>query len=139
VCFFLWQKKYNSIFYLTSAKTGKNVESAFYDIGLMAMKFAPSRCYIPELYSSEGEIDTRKALDIIQAQVCLELGGDDFASSVLRKQMKDVGINIRKTPTKEQISALIERINDVERTMLDNEEREWCYLKRKGLLSRIRE
>ncbi len=133
-------EKYRSKFYLSSAKTGENVEEGFRDIGLLSVGYEAEEHYGPDLYDVRGEINSRKFLDLLQSQLYMEIGSRDFANSIIKKQTGDVGLDIRDvTHSKEKLQDLVDRIKDVEKDLLPTDVAERLHRKRKGLLNRVKD
>ncbi len=133
-------EKYRSKFYLSSAKTGANVEEGFKDIGLLSVGFEGQDVYGPELYDIKGEISSQRFLDLMQSQLYMEIGSHDFANSIIKKQMNDVGLNVRETThSRDKLLELIDRIKEVELTLLPTDVSEKLHRKRRGLLNRVKD
>jgi len=133
-------ERYQSKFYLSSAKTGENVEQGFKDIGLFSLGFETDNYYFPELYDIKGEISSKRFLDLLQSQIYLEIGSEDFANSIIKKQMGDVDVDVKdNVQLTDKLRDLVERIKKVELTLLPTETAEALHRKRMGLLSRVKD
>lgn len=130
-------EKYDARYYLTSAKTGENVENAFREIGIYALKFEPEMKSMDSIYIVENEISAQKALDIFKVQLYMELGGEEFVNPILQKQISDLKIDVRGNITVEDLKMFVERMREIERSFLPEEEVQKFYIKRMGILSRV--
>jgi len=95
--------------YLTSAKTGENVEQAFKEL---ANEIGKS----PDLALNNGSVtqdyppsfdDPSDFLDYMIMRFCEALGDHDMGMHMVRKQVSDSGINFRNA-SKEEVKSLIE-------------------------------
>ncbi|MEW5936335.1 MAG: Rab family GTPase [Candidatus Thermoplasmatota archaeon] len=101
---------FDSICYLTSAKTGENVEHAFKTLGLNVMA-GKMRTAKPE---EKQSLTAAQALDKVITHFCKHYGQEhDFAMAVVRQQAQTVGIDVIR-PRRESILALIERLGDAD-------------------------
>ena len=141
-------KDYGSPYYLTSAKTGKNVNEAFYSLGQMMLKSWAERNIGPQVELSKVfekekciEIDPNKKLtvqeaeDIIMTRYCDLLEDLDFAMAIIRKQFKRADVDF-KYPTPEGLAKVVGYLIDaasdqVEPTRLKNEESAYSNLIRR--------
>ncbi len=133
-------EKYRSKFYISSAKTGENVEEGFKNIGLLSVGYEGQEVYGPELYDIKGEISSQRFLDLMQSQLYMEIGSHDFAHSIIKKQMNDVGLDVRNTvhPV-DQLLQLVDKIKEVESNLLPTDLAEKLNRKRRGLLNRVKD
>jgi small GTP-binding protein len=141
-------KDYGSPYYLTSAKTGKNVNEAFYSLGQMMLKSWAERNIGPQVELSKVfekekciEIDPNKKLtvqeaeDIIMTRYCDLLEDLDFAMAIIRKQFKRADVDF-KYPTPEGLAKVVGYLIDaasdqVEPSRLKNEESTYSNLIRR--------
>ena len=139
---------YGFPFYLTSAKTGKNVNEAFYTLGKMMFKSWTNTKIGPKLEKSPAfqkeiciEIDPDKPLtaleveDIMMARYCDLLEDPDFAMAIIREQFKKAEVDF-KYPTAEGLSKILDYLiyaasDQVEANRLKNEERTLANLIRR--------
>jgi small GTP-binding protein len=101
-------------FYLTSAKTGKNVNPAFHTLGKMMVK---SRVKLPRKTKKKGslslDIEPGKKLtaldveDIIMTRYCELLEDQDFAMAIIRAQFKRAQLDF-KHPTVEGLERVVD-------------------------------
>jgi small GTP-binding protein len=107
--------KFDVPFYLTSAKTGINVEKAFYSLGKRMME--PDGIALPKIMGGkvkEGERNEMVSLiDRIISDFCKEYGRSEDAMPVLRRQFEIARLNL-SNPTKESIIIMINRLAEVE-------------------------
>lgn len=115
-------KRYDAKYYITSAKTGENVELAFVDLGkiMIGTKIAT---FTPHSDIIVPELDNSAAADIIDQII------DDFcqgynrpldAMPILRKQFELAKLDL-KNPTKEGLTILIERLASIEKGFLSSD------------------
>ncbi|MCD6547644.1 MAG: GTP-binding protein [Nanoarchaeota archaeon] len=130
-------EKYNAKFYFTSAKTGANVEIAFRDIGLLSLSHPSIPYFNDNVYNPKGEVSPTKALDLFMSQLTLELGDEELASSIIKKQIADIGIDINN-PTKEKLEELVKIIKETESVFVPEDKREDYYLKRRNILAKVK-
>ena len=139
---------YGFPFYLTSAKTGKNVNEAFYTLGKMMFKPWTNAKIGPKLEKSRIlekevciEIDPDKPLtaleveDIMMARYCDLLEDPDYAMAIIREQFKKAEVDF-KYPTAEGLTKILDYLIDaasdqVEASRLKNEERTLANLIRR--------
>ncbi|UCE74880.1 MAG: GTP-binding protein [Methanomassiliicoccales archaeon] len=133
-------KRYDFPFYLTSAKTGENVNQAFHKLGKMMIDTG-SKKIEPELKDSKPsaiKTESGKALsaldveDIIMARYCDLLEDTDFAMAIIREQFKRAGVNF-KYPTVEGLEKVVDYLikaasDRVEAARLAREERAYTNL-----------
>ena len=97
-------KEYGFPYYLTSAKTGENVENAFHILGEMMIKPWAGKKIKPKLEISKllkrrVEAEPGKKLtalrveDMIMARYCKLLGDTDLAMNIWRDQIKRAGVD----------------------------------------------
>jgi len=97
---------YGFPYYLTSAKTGENVNNAFHTLGKMLIKPMEGKKIMPLLEMSgafdkeeEPEMEPGRQLsiyeveDIIMARFCDLLEDPDFAMAIIREQFKRAEVN----------------------------------------------
>ena len=133
-------EKYRSKFYLSSAKTGENVEAGFKDIGLFSLGFETYNYYFPELYDIKGDISSKRFLDLLQSQIYLEIGSESFANSIIKKQMGDLDLDVKDSvQLTQKLRELVEKIKEIELTLLPTKTAEGLYRKRIGLLTRVKD
>ena len=141
-------KDYGFPFYLTSARTGRNVNEAFYTMGKMMLKLRTGMKIGPHLEKAMAietetsvEIDPNRKLtaleveDIIMARYCDLLEDPDFAMAIIRKQFKKAEVDF-KYPTPEGLSKVLDYLinaasDQVEAIRLKNEERTLANLIRR--------
>jgi small GTP-binding protein len=141
-------KDYGFPYYLTSAKTGKNVNDAFHTLGKMMIKHWADKKIRAEIEESTAlekevsiEIDPDKPLtaleveDIMMARYCDLLEDPDYAMAIIREQFKKAEVDF-KYPTSEGLTKVLDYLidaasNQVEASRLKNEERTLANLIRR--------
>jgi len=139
---------YGFPFCLTSAKTGENVNEAFYSLGNMMLKYWANRKIGPQLGISKVfenelgvELDPSKKLtvleveDIIMTRYCDLLEDLDYAMAIIREQFKRADVDF-KYPTPEGLAKVVGYLIDaasdqIEPTRLKNEESTYSNLIRR--------
>ncbi|UCG69602.1 MAG: GTP-binding protein, partial [Thermoplasmata archaeon] len=130
-------EKYKVPYFITSAKTGENVELAFYNIGELMINskittvLPESDIDIPE----NDDIRTAEIIDKIIDDFCREYNRPLDAMPILRKQIELAGLDIKR-PTKRDLTALINRLAAIETGFKGREKAE---ANRKSRLKWIRE
>lgn len=130
-------EKYESKFFFTSAKPGKNVEQAFQNIGLLTLDYESNSYYSEELYQTKDGLSKVEVLDLFKAQLYLELGGEEFVNPILQNQLPKLGIGVKEEPTMDQLEELVEKIRELEKDFLSDKMAKKYYVKRKGILQKI--
>ncbi len=133
-------EKYDAKFYFTSAKTGDNVEKAFNEIGLASIKGNTDNFYFHNLYKiDKNEISSKQALDLFKSQFYLEIGNEEFANSILKKQLDDAGIKITdEEHSRESLNKLVEKMHDINKEFMLVKEADKIYKRRKAILNKIK-
>ena len=113
--------------YLTSAKTGENVEHAFESLGYFLLSGKSPKDPIKELYESliaqgiHRQVDTTTligATDAIIVDFCEGFEDDRVAMSLLREEFHRAGLDIR-SPSKEGLLKVIEYLAEAEHEYKD--------------------
>jgi small GTP-binding protein len=115
-------KEYRFPYFLSSAKTGVNVDEAFYTLGRMMMKDWKYKGEQPQsgiLESKEEHIEAQKEQDrmltaidvedIIMARYCELLEDPEFAMAIIREQFKRANVDFRD-PTPQGLKSVVEYI-----------------------------
>ena len=136
---------YGLLYYMTSAKTGENVNEAFHTLGKLMIKpwAAPKIVSLLEMNGvmdeeTELEMEPGRKLsvyeveDIIMARYCDLLEDPDFAMAILREQFKKADLNFM-CPTveglKKAIDYLLKAASDrVEPPRLEKERKAYANL-----------
>ncbi len=139
---------YGFPFYLTSAKTGKNVNEAFHTLGKMMLKSWKGKKIQPPIEKVKEfekevsiELDPDRKLtaleveDIIMARYCDLLEDPDFAMAIIREQFKKADVDFRY-PTAEGLAKVVDFLinaasDQVEASRLKNEGRAYANLIRR--------
>jgi small GTP-binding protein len=138
-------KDYKFPYFLTSAKTGENVDEAFYTLGKMMMKDWRYKGDQPqyeksesteEIIEAQAEQDRRLTAidveDIIMARYCELLEDPEFAMAIIREQFKRADVDFR-APTPQGLKSVAEYIiiaasDIVEANRLEKERRAYSNL-----------
>ena len=117
------EQKYGSPAFLTSAKTGGEVETAFHRFAETALDTAgasPERVAVPTL--PQEPVDRLIGIsDRVMTDFCYSLGSVDAGVPVVKRQFERAGVDVR-APTRETLSAAIELLAHVERDFKAPEE-----------------
>jgi small GTP-binding protein len=101
-------------FYLTSAKTGENVERGFGTLAkdlIMARQLEMS--HPSELLGEVVNADAVGVADMIMVDFCNDFGGIEAGTPVLREQFTRAGLDV-KNPTADSLLRAIDLLADVE-------------------------
>jgi small GTP-binding protein len=88
--------EYDSTFFCTSAKTGENVEHAFYSIGESIVKEMVQKAH------EKKQLSSAKIASELIMEFCNEVGGLERGIPIVREVFKVAGVDL-KNPTKEQL------------------------------------
>jgi len=118
--------------YLTSAKTGENVERGF---GTLATELIKARqIELSFLSDVSGEIvnpDAVGVADMIMVDFCNDFGGIEAGTPVLREQFTRAGLDV-KNPTTDSLVRAIDLLADVESSFKPASEVEKAKARRLG-------
>jgi small GTP-binding protein len=109
--------EYDSVYYLSSAKSGENVEKMFKNIGKEMLE----ERRVEEVGSSTAIATPQtivEASDKIIMDFCNQFGGLESGMPILREQFNKAGLDI-KNPTKEGLIKVIGYLAEVEKTLKD--------------------
>jgi len=101
-------KQYNSEFYMTSAKTGDNVNLSFQRLSEVMAK---------QTLRVETISDPQEVLQAIISDFCVLHGGPERAMPIINHQCKLAGMDL-KSANKQGLLQLIERLNEVTKSFL---------------------
>ncbi|UCE36685.1 MAG: GTP-binding protein [Thermoplasmata archaeon] len=138
-------RDYGYPYFITSAKTGENVNNAFYTLGKMMVE--GWRCEAVQSLSKparttdeiiEGNMNLDRKLsaidveDIIMARYCELLDDPEFAMAILREQFNRANVDFRN-PTPEELLKVVDYIieaasNQVEASRLERERKAYSTL-----------
>ncbi len=90
------------------------------------------------IYRVDNDISAQKVLDIFKVQLYMELGGEEFVNPILQKQLSDLKIDVRGNIALELLKIFVERIREIERSFLPEDDVQKFYIKRMGILSHLR-
>ncbi len=127
--------KYNSEYFLTSAKTGANVEQAFKEL---ASAMVSSSAHAPSSeIRVEKEVKTIKdVLDFIFMDFAKNYGDMNDAMPIIRRQAELAGVDINK-PTYDSVRRLIDNLEEVERSFKGEDKARELKMKRLKTLRKI--
>jgi small GTP-binding protein len=132
-------------YFLTSAKTGENVDEAFYTLGKMIMKDwknkgeqiqhakpEPTKEVIEGQIGEERRLTAIDVEDIIMARYCELLEDSEFAMAIIREQFKKANVDFRE-PTPQGLKIVVEYIINaasdiVEASRLEKERKAYSNL-----------
>jgi len=125
-------------YFLTSAKTGENVEPGF---GSLAKDLIEARqMETPLLPGLMGEMvnpDAVSVADMIMVDFCNDFGGIEVGTPVLREQFSRAGLDV-KNPSKDGLMKAIDLLADVERSFKSESDVERAKEKRLNWISGLR-
>ena len=128
-------KRHSANFFMTSAKTGENVESAFKTMGKKVV--AGKTDGMVEMKTAEKKLSPVEAMDNIVSHFCEHFKQDtDYAMSVIRKQCEVVGLDINN-PSKQSMLQLIEKLAFVEADVLSTFEVNKNRIERKNFITKM--
>jgi len=110
------EQKYDAAGFLSSAKTGENVERMFAALGSAVLStFEEPVERIANPTPPQRIVDPILAVaDKIMTDFCADFGGLETAMNVVRQQFEKAGIDVR-APTKDGLLKVIDLLADVER------------------------
>ena len=127
----------NAPWYITSAKTGDNVEEAFHNLACMILEFEPVRA---GGQTASAEIKTlRDVLDYIMTDFAKTYGSFEDAMPIIRKQFERANIRDMENPTYREIERLIGCLYELSRDMMGEEKAYRMRLRWVGKLRKFRE
>ncbi len=110
--------KYGTLYHLTSAKTGENVDMAFREIAALILNKEVKKSTSGDF---QKEIRTvRDALDYIIYDFTKNYGDINDAMPIVRRQAERAGLDI-KNPTYDTVRKFIEHLEEVERDFKGDE------------------
>lgn len=120
-------------YYLTSAKTGENVEDAFRALAKLMLIFKPVRAGKME----KKEIKTPKdVLDYLMKDFCRQYGNWNDGMAIMEANIRVLDIDLRK-PEILQLRLLIEKLYRIELYNLGEEKAQENKVRRLGVLNKI--
>lgn len=126
---------FSSNFYMTSAKTGENVENAFMDLGGRVLTGKPGAEV--QIKQKETKLSPAEVMDNIVSHFCDHFKQEtNYAMSVIRKQCEVVGLDITN-PSKKSMLQLIDRLALVEADVLSQFDIIKNKIERKAFLAKM--
>lgn len=123
----------SSPYFICSAKTGENVESAFKSIGELILKDEIEASGEEEIQSASSLIN---AVDFIISDFCEQYGDITKGMEVIEQKFSNAGVNIN-APERDNILEALEMLADVEKDRLGREISEINKLRRWKKLEEI--
>lgn len=123
---------------LTSAKTGENVDGAFYELGAKVImpNFEMDNKYFDR--RAEKSLTPAEGLDMIMAHFCDHIGQEqDFAMSIIREQAKKIELDVI-APSKQKLFRFVQNLYDVDRSFKSPEEARKFRIERTAIVDSIR-
>ncbi len=125
------ESKYHSPYIFASAKTGKNINFVFEEMGKMLAKphyYNKKRLFVP------GKLSPNEAYNLIASSFINSIGSKDPAIPILMHECRKH--NIEKT-NKRGLNVLIEKLSEIEKGFLDNYTVKKNIAERKGITEKI--
>jgi len=112
------EQKYDAHGFVSSAKTGENVEAMFGALGtaMMATLEEPIERVAQPTPPSRAVDPLVAAADKLMTDFCADFGGLETAMNVVRQQFEKAKVDVR-APTKEGLLKVIDLLSEVERTV----------------------
>ncbi|MBI4416586.1 MAG: GTP-binding protein [Euryarchaeota archaeon] len=110
-------RRYGCNGYVTSAKTGENVEAAFRALGeamVLAGEARPAQTSVVLLPREPEDYGLVAVADWIIADFCQEFGDLEDAMPIVRDRFARAGVDVRR-PTRETLTRAVEYLAEVER------------------------
>lgn len=122
--------------YLSSAKTGENVEKVFMRLGEIVVKSLGPLTQ-PGTAGGAKEIhDLKDAADVIMTEFVETYGDHEVGMAIIRTQFAKAGVDIGN-PTKETLLAAIELLAEAERDIRPAKDIVKNLMKRKAMIERV--
>jgi small GTP-binding protein len=124
---------FNATYFMSSAKTGENVEDMFGKLGdevFVLREKGPTRSVTESKQEISNLLDVT---DIIIHDFCEAHGDRDTAMAMIRQQFSSVNVNI-ENPTKESLLMAVERLAELEKVFKDDFAVKTALAKRKRLI-----
>jgi small GTP-binding protein len=112
------EQKYDGIGFLSSAKTGENIEKMFGAIGSAVVRtFEEPVERLAQPTPPSRSVDPYLAVaDKIMTDFCADFGGLETGMNVVRKKFEEAGVDVR-APTKEGLLDVVDRLSEVEKSV----------------------
>ncbi|MFO7618456.1 MAG: Rab family GTPase [Thermoplasmata archaeon] len=124
---------YGSKSYVSSAKTGENVETLFHSLGESVLNYH-SQDVSTEANTTAREIkDLTDVTDIIIQEFCDSFGDQETAMAAVRQQFSLAGVDV-KDPQKDALLKAVDRLAEVEKGFRDEFSIKSSLAKRKRLI-----
>lgn len=112
------EQKYDAEGFLSSAKTGENVERMFVALGAAVMRTLdePVERLAQPTPPHRGIDPYLQTADRIMTDFCADFGGLETAMNVVRKKFEEADVDVR-SPTKEGLLKVVDLLSDVEKSV----------------------
>ena len=116
------EQKYDGEGFLSSAKTGENVERMFAALGGAVMRTldVPVERLAQPTPPHRGIDPYLQAADRIMTDFCADFGGLETAMNVVRKKFEEADVDVR-APTKDALLKVVDLLSDVEKSVKSRE------------------
>ena len=111
-------EKYQSEIFLSSAKTGENVESIFKTLGKAVLTTKDTRPVEEIKPDKESTRTLIQVADKIIADFCEGFGGFDSGMPVIKQQFAKAGVNVN-SPTREALEVAVRHLAEIEKGFKD--------------------
>ncbi|KYK30592.1 MAG: hypothetical protein AYK23_00955 [Candidatus Proteinoplasmatales archaeon SG8-5] len=125
--------EFGSPHFISSAKTGENVETMFRSLGELVFAPRKEKASAPE---PAAEVEMSSLVDVADKIIndfCEEHGDRDTAMAIVRQQFANAGVNIVK-PDKEALLKAVDLLAELEKQFKDDFARKTTLAKRKRLI-----
>jgi small GTP-binding protein len=130
-------KRNNMTIFLTSAKTGLNVNEGFHALGEELLMGGPKvRMAPPILNLDKRTTTTREAADLMMYEFCQGFGNRSHALFILRQQFTLADVNILE-PTIEGLRRVVDMMTMVESRFMGMDEANMNRMRRKEILMQV--
>jgi small GTP-binding protein len=130
--------QFGSASFVSSAKTGENVETIFSKLGEIVLDRNSGESDIPSAEAAVKEITSLiDVTDIIIKEFCDTLGDQDIAMATIRQQFSSAGVDV-KNPKSESLLKAVEKLAEVEKAYKDDFAVKSTLAKRKRLIEQYR-
>ncbi len=125
--------EFDSGYYISSAKTGENVEEMFKKLGEVVLGERKEKKDQPTT-TAKGEVSSLlDVADMIINDFCNAHGDRETAMAMIRQQFSSAGVDV-KEPAKEQLLKAVERLAELEKGFKDDFAVKTTLAKRKRLI-----
>jgi len=126
-------EEFNSKYYMSSAKTGENVESIFNLLGELVLEAGAAAKEKPVESGEKTVSNLLEVTDKVITDFCEAHGDRDTAMAMIRQQFSSVGLDV-KAPVKEPLLRAVERLANLEMEFGDEFTAKTTLAKRKRMI-----